>query len=86
MPLCHVRYRFYVDQSALKHAGPGVIDAVAEEERGCDDWGEPDALIRRRWIKATNWEGRDFSHDLNRRRYWPRGRLEPIGPVEWVND
>jgi hypothetical protein len=85
MPICHVRYRFEVSQSALKRAGPGMLDAVAEEERELDEWGEPGAVIRTRWIKATNWEGLDFAADLNRRRYWPRGKLESIGPVEWID-
>lgn len=83
MPLCRVRYRFHVDQSALKAAGPGALDGVAEEERDVDDWGEPGSLIRRRWITATNCQGRDFTDELNRHRFTPRGKLEPIGPVEW---
>jgi hypothetical protein len=83
MPTCRARYRFDVDESNLKTSGPGVLDALAEEERELDDWGEPGHVIRRRWIHARAWDGRDYSDRLNSGSYWPRGRLEPIGPVEW---
>lgn len=33
MPLCHVRYRFTAHGGNLRATGPGMLDALAEEER-----------------------------------------------------
>lgn len=85
MPLCVVRYRIPVSQASLGVRGPGVLDVIAEEERAPDEWGEPGAVVRRRWLIATDWEGRDHVDSLNSGRFRPSGKLDPIGPVVWAD-
>lgn len=84
MPTCRVRYRFNVDQSNLTGRNPGVLDALAEEERMPDEWGEPGVLLKRRWVSAVAGDGRDYASALNHGQHRPRGRLEPIGGVMWA--
>ncbi len=83
MPICHAHYRFTAHDGNLRATGTGVLDALAEEERLPNDWGEPGELVWRRWLRATDRQGHDYAPRLNGGGFGSYGTLEPIGPLAW---
>lgn len=80
---CHVRYTFTVSQSDLKAWWPGGCTGEAEELREPDAWGDPGAVVSRRWIQVSAQNGRDVTDAVIRGHYRP-GRLDPVGAVSWL--
>lgn len=83
MPTCRVRYRFRPDCGNLREWTP-TVDAVADEEREPDDFGNPGRVVRRKWVSITSGPyATDETPRFKTGYFKVPTNIEPIGGVAW---